>query len=164
MPRVVVLGIGNTLMGDDGAGVVIARRLVGAALPDGVCVVERAAPDMGLLAYFLEPGRIFVADAIDAGSEPGAIFRFAPDEAGVTGLRSNSIHGMGVGYLVTSARLLGAKPDVVIFGIQVADIRPRPDRLSPVVAEAVEETARLLGREAAAAAQCGPGVAERPAG
>lgn len=147
MPRIVVLGIGNTLMGDDGVGAAVARSLVRLGLPHDVAVLESPNADMGLVRHFRESERVYVVDAIDAGAEPGAVFRFSPDEAGVTSLRSNNIHGMGVGFLITNARLMGADPSVVVFGIQVADIRPRPDTLTDEVSQAAEAVAQMLRAE-----------------
>lgn len=147
MSTTTIIGIGNTLMGDDGAGVAVARRLAERALPPDVAVVERANAEMALLQHFIESQRLVVVDALDAGAEPGAIFRFDPDEVGVTSLRSNNIHGMGVGFLITNARLWGARPSVIVYGIQVGDIRPRPDVLSPRVEKACTEVAEMIERE-----------------
>jgi hydrogenase maturation protease len=147
--RVTVLGIGNTLMGDDGIGAVVVRRLAERGLAEDVRVIERAAADMGLVRYFLDSERVVVVDALDAGAEPGSVFRFDPDDAGVTALRSNNIHGMGVGYLVTNARLIGARPEVVVYGVQVGDVRPRPDSLSACVHEAVEPLVEMIERDLA---------------
>lgn len=149
MAETTIIGIGNTLMGDDGVGVVVARALESGALPPDVAVVQRANAEMGLMRHFTESAHIIVIDAIDAGAEPGAIFRFDPDVTGVTSLRSNNIHGMGVGFLLTSARLRGSSPSVVVYGIQVGDIRPRPDSLSPDVERAAREATEMVRRELA---------------
>lgn len=149
MTGTTVLGIGNTMMGDDGVGVVIARRLAARPLAAGVTVTERANAEMGLIRYFMGSDRLFLVDALDVGAVPGSVFRFDPDEAGVTGLRSNNIHGMGVGFLITNARLAGASPDVVIYGVQVGDIRPAPDALSPRVRRAVDDVVAMLEAEIA---------------
>lgn len=98
---------------------------------------------MGLVRHFRESDAVVVIDAIDAGAAPGAVFRFDPDEAGVTELRSNNIHGMGVGYLLTNARLLGARPRVIVYAIQVGDVRPSDD-LTAEVAEACAEVGRMV--------------------
>lgn len=156
MPGTTVVGIGNTLMGDDGVGSVIARRLASRELPEQVTIVERPNADMGLMRHFLESERLVVIDAMDAGAEPGSIFRFDPDEVGVTSLRSNNIHGMGVGFLITNARLWGARPQVVVYGVQVGDVRPRPDVLSPEVQAAAERVLELVERELLAGQPPGP--------
>lgn len=147
MSGTTIVGIGNTLMGDDGVGAVVARSIASRGLPERVTVVERPIADMGLMRHFLDADRIIVVDALDAGAEPGSIFRFDPDEVGVTTLRSNNIHGMGVGFLITNARMWGAWPEVVVYGIQVGDVRPRPDQLSPEVQEAAERVQHLVEEE-----------------
>ena len=62
----------------------------------------------------------------------------------MTSLRSNNIHGMGVPHLVANARLTGADPEVIVYAVQVADVRPRPDRLSPAVAAAVPDVVAMI--------------------
>lgn len=146
--RVAVLGIGNTLMRDDGVGVEVARRLIaGGGLPEGCEVVLGETAGMGLVRYFREFDGVVFVDAIDAGDEPGSVFSFHPDDAGVTSLRSNSIHGMGVGYLLTCARMTGANPDVVVVAIQVGDVRPVPDTLSAEVASVVPRVVEIVCEE-----------------
>lgn len=141
-----VLCIGNTLMGDDGVGAAVAHEL-GEREVERCRVVVRANAEMGLLKYFLDGDRIIVVDALDAGAEAGSVFRFTPDQAGVTELRSNNIHGMGIGFLVTNARLSGHDPDVTIYGVQVGDVRPIGDVLSEPVSSAVPLVAKMIAEE-----------------
>jgi hydrogenase maturation protease len=144
-----VLGVGNTLMRDDGVGVAVARDLIAdGSLPDGIEVVCGETAGMGLVGFFRDCEAVVFVDAIDVGEEPGTIFRFGPDEAGVTALRSNNIHGMGVGYLLTCARLAGADPEVVCVAVQVRDVRPMPDELTQAVAAALPEVVELVRSEA----------------
>lgn len=145
-----VLCIGNTLMGDDGVGAAVARALRESAAR-GCRIIERPNAEMGLIKYFLDGDRIIVVDALDAGVQPGSIFRFTPDQAGITELRSNNIHGMGVGFLVTNARLAGRDPDVTVYGVQVGDVRPIGEVLSPEVSSAVPVVAQMIAEEIGAA-------------
>ncbi len=145
-PVVTLLGIGNATMGDDGVGIEVARRLEETARYLGVLVVADGLAHMGLLRHFVESDVVVVIDAIDAQAEAGAVFRFDPDAAGVTQLRSHNIHGMGVGYLLTNARLLGHHPRVVVFAVQVRDVLPR-EGLSAEVAEAAGRVERLVEDE-----------------
>ena len=141
-----VLGIGNTLMGDDGVGVVVARCLAD-LLPDDVTVVIGETAGMALEPHFEVADAIVVIDAIDAGEQPGAVYRFTPDEVGATQLRSNTVHGIGLPYLVTTSRMRGFHPEVIVYAVQVADVRPSADALSPEVAEAVSEVTRMVADE-----------------
>jgi len=134
-------------MGDDGVGAVVVRALRERDIGDGVETVERPNAEMGLLKYFTSSARVIVVDALDAGASAGSVFRFTPDEGGVTALRSNNIHGMGVGHLVTNARLSGIAPDVVIYGVQVGDVRPNADTLTPEVDAAAREVVEMIVEE-----------------
>lgn len=145
VPVVTLLGIGNVVMGDDGIGIEVVRRLEKPAHHLGVRVVADGLAHMGLVRHFRESDAVVVVDAIDAGVEPGAVFRFDPDEAGVTQLRSNNIHGMGVGYLLTNARLVGARPAVTVYAVQVGDVRPTEGpELTPAVEAAAAEVERMV--------------------
>ena len=168
--RVAIIGIGNTLMADDGVGPAAVRLLMDRAgllgddklpracpapqttldceLEPGIVAVLGEVAGMSLLPYFRTGAGIVVVDGIDAGAEPGALFRFSPDEAKITSLRSASIHGLGVPHLVANARLTGANPEVVIVAVQVQDVCPRPDELSPPVAAVLEKAADLALEEA----------------
>ena len=156
-------------MGDDGVGVSVVRRLledagvdlgagagpvaagVGRHLPDGlgpgVDAVLGETAGLGLIKHFREAEAVIVVDALDAsgqGAAPGQVFRFSPDDAGIMDLRSNNIHGMGVPHLVANARLTGADPEVVVYAIQVGDVRPDPDHLTPEVEAAAGDVARMV--------------------
>ncbi|MHB8840946.1 MAG: hydrogenase maturation protease [Candidatus Aquicultor sp.] len=146
-PKITVLGIGNTLMGDDGVGVAVVRDLSSGISHPNINVVIGETAGMGLVKHFRDSDIVIVVDSIATEAEPGTIFKFNPDEAGVLNLRSNNIHGMGVAYLVTNARLVGANPEVIIFGIQVGDVRPRDSNLTLPVATAARRVCQLVTEE-----------------
>ena len=146
---VTVIGIGNTLMGDDGVGVRVAEELQTLDHGPGAEIVVGSVAGMSLVCHLLDSRHVIFVDAIDAGDEPGSIFRFDPDDVGVTSLRSNTIHGMSVSYLVTSARMSGARPDVIVYGVQVADVSCCPDTLSPPVEDAAARVVELVTEEIA---------------
>jgi Ni,Fe-hydrogenase maturation factor len=62
-------------------------------------------------------------------------------------LRTNNIHGMGVPHLITTARLKGANPEVIILAVQVDSVVPRDRELSPSVAAAVGRVRELVADE-----------------
>jgi hydrogenase maturation protease len=149
---VTVIGIGNTLMGDDGVGAVVARNVRARTSVDDVEVIESTTAGAGLLRYFTAAERVIVVDALDVGDVPGSVYRLDPDATGIGSLRSHNLHGMGVSYLIVNARLLGADPQVVVFGVQVGDVRPNADVLTPSVKEAASAVTEMVCRELALAA------------
>jgi len=145
-PRIILLGIGNTLMGDDGVGPVVARSLIG-QLPPSVEVVVGEVAGMMLQRHFMRGVPVLVVDAIATQAEPGSVFRFPAEECDVGSLRSNTLHGCGLPYLMTNARLSGADPDVTVYAVQVGDVRPVPDTLTPAVEEAAARVATLIAED-----------------
>lgn len=155
-PDVTVLCIGNPGMCDDAVGHEVARLLEERGIPANAALLQSSNADMGLLGLFRECPKVIVVDALDAGAEPGEVFRFTPEQAGLTSLRSNNIHGMGLGYLVTNAALLGARPEVIVYGIQVGDVCPRETgMLTGEVRRAAAEVAAMVLDELAQAASGG---------
>lgn len=150
--RITIIGIGNTLMGDDGIGVAVVQNLLPIipsvdfpGLDIGIVVGEVAG--MSLIRYFRESDVVIVVDAIDSKSDPGAVFRFSPDDVGLVRLRSNNIHGMGVPHLIANARLIGVNPEVVIFAVQVGDVRPMDGILTSPVKSSISSVRELILKE-----------------
>lgn len=145
---IVVLGIGNTLMGDDGMGVLAVEPFLDGSLGSDVEVVIGETAGMGLMKHFRTKRAVVWVDALNVeGAEPGAVFRFTPGDAGLSELRANNIHGMGLPHIMDAARLLGSDPDVVCIAVQVVDVRQNDRVLSPVVAAALPRVRELVAAE-----------------
>lgn len=80
IPRILVAGVGNIFLGDDGFGVEVARRLGAEQLPDGVQVADFGIRGVHL-AYELLDGydALVLIDATARGGEPGSLYLFEPD-------------------------------------------------------------------------------------
>ncbi|MEW6554595.1 MAG: hydrogenase maturation protease [Actinomycetota bacterium] len=147
MSACVVIGIGNTLMGDDGVGIHAVRYLAG-KLPDGVPLVEGGVYGLDLLTCLENQHKAIFIDAIDVGDEPGAVFRFSPRE-----VRENrdspavSQHDIGLYDLIATARLLDQCPqDIVVIAVQVKSIEVGME-LSPEVRGSLPHVHRLVMEE-----------------
>jgi hydrogenase maturation protease len=146
MARRRVIGIGNTLRGDDGAGRRVARRLAAAA-PPGVEVMELDGGAAELLAAWENAGdgEVVVVDAARSGAPPGTVHRFEASHAALPAtLDATSSHGLGLAAAVELARALGRLPRrLSVYAIESAGFTAG-DELSPSVAAAVEEVVREL--------------------
>ena len=143
-----MIGIGNTLMGDDGVGVRVAEELLLRDLGPDVAVVSGGTDGMALSHHFRDADRVLVVDAIAAGDTPGSVFRFTPEDAGITELRSHTSHGLSLPNIMLAAKLQGAAPDVVIYAVQIGDITCGFDTLTPDVEAAVADVADMVAQEA----------------
>ena len=148
-PRITVLGLGNTLMGDDGVGVRVADALAERDLGSDVAVVPGGVAGMALVPLFVESDAVVVVDAIATDDVPGSVYRFTAEEVRFAPLRSNTSHGFSLPAVLTAARLQGADPDVVIYGVQIEDITSGFDTLSPAVEAAVPDVADMIAEEVA---------------
>jgi len=79
--RVLILGLGNPLLGDEGVGLRAVEELKGLELPDGVTVAEGGTTGLGLVSLMEGYQRVIVVDAADMGHPPGCVVRFTPLEA-----------------------------------------------------------------------------------
>jgi hydrogenase 3 maturation protease len=132
--RTVVLGVGNTLKGDDGVGPLICERLAGkisATVIDAGTVPEN---HIGPIAK-ASPQSLVIIDAVDFGAHPGDVRVFSPDEIGrcVFSTHSLSLH--------LFLDLIGNESEmkVVLLGVQ-----PDQTRLGEPLSSAVAESAERL--------------------
>lgn len=143
--RTVLVGMGNPLRGDDGAGPALMRRMDG--LCDCLCINAETTPEncLGLIAK-QQPDTVVFIDAVDMGLAPGQWRVFEDSEMAETSLHT---HGISLGLLIahlqshTDARIvvLGIQPCSVAFGQGISvDVETAIEE----IAEAVQ-TARPRG-------------------
>ncbi|MGC7847255.1 hydrogenase maturation protease [Desulforudis sp. 1088] len=145
--KIVVLGCGNTLAGDDGVGVEVLRALEQAGLPPGVSLVEAGAPGFGLLDLMFGAEKAIIVDAVLARGEPGRVFRWTEAEVPEKATPVLSVHDIKIrDTLQFGHRSLAEHmpAEVVIIGIAIEDAEPWHMGLSPAVAQAVPEAAQTV--------------------
>jgi hydrogenase maturation protease len=154
-PRVLVAGIGNLFLGDDGLGCEVARRLAARRLPDGVQVVDYGIRGMHL-AYDLLEGydALVIVDAVPGRGAPGRVrvLEVGPGDLGEGDLDA---HGMDPAAMLAGlGRLGGVLPRTFVVGCEPA-VLDEGIGLSPAVHAAVDVAAAavrsLLERELAPA-------------
>jgi hydrogenase maturation protease len=153
--RVVVIGLGNRVRGDDAAGLEVAGRLRRAA-PAGVEVVEHEGDAAGLLDYWEGAALAVVVDVVRSGGEPGAVHRLeivgdARAERGIADREWQvSSHALGLAEAVGLARALGRLPGrLVLVGIEGTSFAagaPLSPPVTAAVARAAAEVLELAGR------------------
>ncbi len=131
---VLVLGLGNLLCSDDGAGVVALHRLCGAwQMPPGVMTVDGGTLGLALLPLVERAERVIIIDAVRGDGGPGAPVRIDGDEVAPAVYERLSPHQIGVADLLGGAALLGRYPsEVVIVGVVPASVDLGYER-TPVV-------------------------------
>ncbi len=133
----VVLGIGNELLGDDGAGVVAARRLAKLPIP-GVDVLDGGTLGLMLMPYIAGRQAVLVLDAVShAHGTPGDVVVIGDsDVRRGHGVRATA-HDIGLVDALSAAELAGCAPArIALIGIVPAEITEHWG-LSPVVGSRV---------------------------
>ena len=120
-PRLVLVGIGNELRGDDGVGLELARRVARRADPRVLAVREHAGETLGLIEELAPFGAAVLIDALRSGGVPGSSQRLDLSRDAVPRelRRSTSTHAIGVGEAVELARALELLPArVVLYAVE----------------------------------------------
>jgi hydrogenase maturation protease len=143
-PRVLVAGIGNIFLGDDGFGVEVARLLAARPQPEGIAVMDVGVRALHLAYALLDkPELLIVIDAVDRGAAPGSLFVIEPEIADASSFVADG-HGMNLETVLGSLRILGGEiPRVRLVGCQPEFIGERMS-LSPAVQRVVSEAAVLI--------------------
>jgi len=163
--RVLVAGVGNVFLSDDGFGPEVARRLEGASgsggalvLPPGVEVADVGIAGVHLAYELLDPPDLTIlVDTAKRGGPPGTLYVIEPDPPG-----QRAAHRRGAGgeepdpaadahamdpeaVLALVGQLGGTPPPMVVVGCEPASLEEGMG-LSPPVAAAVDEAVALVGR------------------
>ncbi len=131
MKKALVLGLGNILLRDEGAGVRVVERLQRLyQFPDDVGVLDGGTLGLDLLPCVEDTERLLIVDAVAAGEAPGAIVRLEGDRVPAFLSIKLSPHQVGVADLLAAARLrdccppelvlLGVQPEVVEVGLELS--------------------------------------------
>jgi hydrogenase maturation protease len=138
--KVVVLGVGNTILADEGVGVRVVEALErDYVLPAGVSVIDAGTSSMEMLDDLSHLDFLLVVDAFAAGKTPGELVQLRGDEVPVFFRRNLSPHGIGLSDVLASLEFLGAEPkEIVILGVQPTSLDLSTE-LTPAIAARVPE-------------------------
>jgi hydrogenase maturation protease len=121
---ITVLGVGNSIMGDDGIGLALLERLATERPDARISFVDGATGGMELLPVVQEASRLLILDAV-AGKQPGAVVTLSGDQVPRLLATKLSPHQVGLLDLFAAARMLGTEPaQVEVVGVvpQVVDL------------------------------------------
>jgi hydrogenase maturation protease len=166
--RILVAGVGNSWLRDDGFGGEVARRLSAREMPSGVAVMDAGTGGLDL-AYEVMRGydALVIVDASRQGGEPGTLYVMEPDEQSVDGNIADgeaiNPHGMDPKTVLRFVKSIGAWPGrVVVVACEPADLSDLgfglSDQVQAVLDRAVElvvETVDELRGAAMAATEAG---------
>lgn len=140
---VLLLGVGNYLMGDEGVGVHIAQRLAGHELPLGVDVLDGGTGGFHLMGIIEQYQVVVLVDATIDGQPGGSIRllepRFASDFP-----RSMSTHDIGLRDVLEALQITGRMPKIYLITVSVEDMEPMTIHLSPAVQASAQKIVKKV--------------------
>ena len=130
--KILILGIGNVLMGDEGVGVHAIKELEKETFPPNVTLLDGGTGGFHLLEYLQEYPRIIMIDATMDGKLAGTISLIEPKFA-TDFPRSLSAHDIGLRDLIESTAVLGELPKMYLITVTIDSIQSMQMELSPEI-------------------------------
>ncbi len=141
--KILVLGVGNILLADEGIGIKAVDQLQNHTLPDNVTLLDGGTGGFHLLELFQDYSVIIIIDATIDGNAAGTVKliepRFSSDFP-----NSLSAHDIGLKDLLDSAILLGKQPKIYLITITVKDFQEIGLELTPEVVAAIPEIIEIV--------------------
>lgn len=134
--KILVLGIGNVLMGDEGIGVHAIKELEKRSWPENVHFLDGGTGGFHLLEYLQHYKKIIMIDATMDGQPPGTL-RLIKPKFSSDFPKALSAHDIGLKDLVESAALLDHMPEVHLITVSVATIQPMQLEMSTEIKDAI---------------------------
>ena len=144
--KLLVLGIGNVLMGDEGVGVHVVRYLEKEGVPEGVELLDGGTGSFLLLDPMQLARKVILIDATLDENSPGTVRRLAP-RFSTDYPRTLAAHDIGLKDLLDTFYLLGQTVDIVLFAVSIAPLQELGLEMSPELAARVPEIAAMVKDE-----------------
>lgn len=129
--RVLILGVGNILLGDEGFGVHAMRYLEEEYdWPGNVRLVDGGTLGLLLLAELLECDLAIILDVARGGRSPGTFYELTPDALDSALSFRQSMHQTSLADTLISCELAGHKPEAIIYAMEPFDIQNVQARLT----------------------------------
>jgi len=146
--KILVIGLGNILLKDEGAGVHVVRKLMEIDFPDEVELIDGGVASMGLLPLFDNAEKVIVIDAIKLNDKCGSIYKLTEKELNYNSNKQKvSLHQLTFADTLKIASYLGNKPDVTFFCIVPKDYSSFGMELSPEVSSKLDILVNLVKEE-----------------
>jgi hydrogenase maturation protease len=146
--RIVVLGVGNTLLSDEGIGVRAIEKLeLDYILPPEVVIVDGGTTGMEMLDDLSKCDHIIIIDAVRSGKAPASIVRLAGEQVPVFFKTKLSPHQIGLSDVLATLAFIDEQPGgVTVIGVEPVSLATGMS-LSPQVEARLPELMDLVVTE-----------------
>jgi hydrogenase maturation protease len=142
--KIIILGVGNVLLSDEGVGVHVANELMKMEFPPNVSVLEGGTDGFRLLNVITEAERLIVIDAVRGGAQPGSIYRFDINDVRncPSGFKT-SVHQIGILEVIDLSGLIGKTPHTTVIGVEPKSLKMGME-LSPEIKAKIPRVIKLV--------------------
>jgi hydrogenase maturation protease len=149
--EILILGVGNLLLSDEGFGVHVAQEMMKISFPPGVEVLEGGTDGFALMHVLLEAHRLILVDAVKGGGPPGSIYRFdIKDCPPFPDVFKTSVHQISILEVINLSGLIGSTPQTTVIGVEPKSMKMGME-LSPEVRAKIPRVIELIEEEVATA-------------
>ncbi len=148
--RAVVLGVGNIILTDEGAGVRAVEALErGWKLPDNVLAIDGGTSGMEMIEDLSDADLLIILDVVKTGAAPGTVVKIAGNDIPVFFRKKLSPHQIALPDVLASLELLDAMPkEIMVLGVEFISLELGLE-MTPTVAEKVPVLAAMAADELA---------------
>jgi hydrogenase maturation protease len=144
---ILILGLGNLLLKDEGIGVHIVQQMKDMTLPEDVEIMDGGTMGLDLVYYVEGRKKVIVIDTVKAGHPPGTLYRFTEKSIVYSQNVFRTAHGINFTDVIRYVQASGKKPEEIIFiGAEPEDMNEGIE-LSPKIAAKIPKIIELVLRE-----------------
>jgi len=146
--KLVVLGLGNLLLKDEGFGVHFVRRFQRKyRMPEHIAIIDGGTLGYALMDIICQTEHLLVIDTVKADDEPGSIYRFSPQAIPAYLDYTASAHEVEFMDVLLKAEMLGEAPATTIIAVSVGEIKEMGMELSEVMEDALLKVEDMVKQE-----------------
>jgi hydrogenase maturation protease len=144
---ILILGIGNLLLKDEGVGVHVVKKLKEFHLPDNVEVIDGGTAGLDLTDFIANRKKVIVIDTVKAGEKPGTIYRLTEKNLNIKPKAIMSFHEIDFLHALYMSEVMGNKPgETIVIGVEPKDMSDGLD-LSPEIQERIPKIIEVVMKE-----------------
>jgi hydrogenase maturation protease len=148
---ILILGIGNILLKDEGIGVRVIEAMQKMELPSDIELCDGGTAGADLLDIIADRQKVIVIDTADADVPPGTVLKLRPEDLAKEDKAEVSLHEFGLTQTLFMAAQLKCSPkQTVIFGVKPFELSLSTE-LSPQIADLIKPLIKVILAEAASA-------------
>lgn len=145
LPQIIILGVGNILLRDEGVGVRVVEYLNDQYIfPENVQVVDGGVLGVRLMGVVGNADILIVVDAICNQGTPGTLYRLVDNQVPRRILAKQSMHQLDLPEVLALCSAIDKNPKVIVIGIEPEDIQTVDITLTPTIANKVNALADMI--------------------